>query len=182
MKSGTSEFEQIFPLRPRLIFISISHSKFNNVPYIGYYKLLKPAIVARDAELVKNVMIKDFSSFQENDHKLSKRSDPLLGQNPFFLDGDEWQAERKLITPSLSPAKVRFYRNYFVNGTHLSPTIFYFQQIKSSYPTMQGTCDKLIKYLRTLSAKKDVELGDVRTIRNHVITNIQTVIPYIFGK
>lgn len=76
------------------------------MPYFGYYKLLKPAIVVRDAELVKNVMIKDFASFQDNDHKISKKSDPLLGQNPFFLSGDEWQTERKNITPSISQAKV----------------------------------------------------------------------------
>lgn len=108
---GTSKCERklklyIFAVTPAHNMISIHHRKFNDVPYIGYYKLLKPAIVARDAELVKNVMIGDFASFQDNDHKLSKKSDPLMGQNPFFLSGDEWQAERKNFSPAFSPAKV----------------------------------------------------------------------------
>lgn len=87
------------------------HRKFNDVPYFGYYKLLTPGIVVRDPELVKSVLIKDFAAFQENDHKLSEKSDPLLARNPFFLSGDEWQTERKNITPSISPAKVRIWIN-----------------------------------------------------------------------
>lgn len=110
LKIGTSEYEWFSTfavnwLKSELILCR----KFDKVPYFGYYKLLKPGIVVRGAELVKNVMIKDFASFQANDHNITKKSDPLFAQNPFFLNGDEWQAERKSITPTISPAKVWSY-------------------------------------------------------------------------
>lgn len=46
----------------------------------------------------------------------------------------------------------------------------YFAQIKSLYPTMQGTCDKLINYLKAVSPKEDIEAGDVRSA--HKISHI----------
>lgn len=141
--------------------IIILHRKFNDVPYFGYYKLLKPGIVVRDAELVKNVMNKDLTSFQDNDHKLSKKNDPLLAQNPFFFERRRMANRTKechaiVVTgQGLSVHRI-IPRKRFTHG-------FYFQQIKALFPSMQGTCDKLIYYLKTLSPLEDMEASDVRT-------------------
>lgn len=80
--------------------------KYSSQPYIGYYKLLKPAIVARDSDLIKDIMITKFNCFRNNDFNVSKKHDPLIAQNPFFTRDDEWKEGRKLVTPIYSSSKV----------------------------------------------------------------------------
>lgn len=70
---------------------------------------MRPAIVARDPDLVKDVMITKFNSFRDNDSNVSKIHDPLLSVNPFLNSDDEWKEGRKLITPIFSPSKVSKY-------------------------------------------------------------------------
>lgn len=68
--------------------------------------MMQPAIVLRDADLIKDVLMKDFSSFQNNDFILSERFDPLLATNPFFSTDEVWKMSRKTILPAFSPNKV----------------------------------------------------------------------------
>lgn len=72
---------------------------------------MQPAIVARDPDLVKDIMITKFNSFRENDSHVSKIHDPLISVNPFFNVDDEWKEGRKLITPMFSSSKVSILLN-----------------------------------------------------------------------
>lgn len=47
------------------------HNTYNNVPYVGFYKLLQPAVMIRDPELQREVLVKSFTHFQDNDITLS---------------------------------------------------------------------------------------------------------------
>jgi hypothetical protein len=40
------------------------YDKFPEEPYVGIYELLNPMLLIRDTELIKQVMVKDFSHFQ----------------------------------------------------------------------------------------------------------------------
>jgi hypothetical protein len=47
---------------------------------LGYYKLRLPALMVRDPELIKQVLVKDFDSFHDNDLYIDEDTDPLLGK------------------------------------------------------------------------------------------------------
>lgn len=68
--------------------------------------MLRPAIVLRDPDLIKDVLTTNFNSFRNNDANISKRFDPLSATNPFFNEDDEWRDGRKTISPMFSQSKV----------------------------------------------------------------------------
>lgn len=73
-----------------------------------------PQILVIDPELMKDIMIKNFKSFHDNDLStiVDKEVDPLFGRNPFILTGEEWKEKRAEITPAFTPARVNI---YFIN-------------------------------------------------------------------
>jgi len=40
------------------------YDEFPEEPYVGVYQLLRPMLLIRDPELIKQVMVKDFAYFQ----------------------------------------------------------------------------------------------------------------------
>jgi hypothetical protein len=54
----------------------------------GVFKFSQPVVLLRDPELVKTVLVKEFSSFQDNDFHSNVDVDPLFGRNPFVLRGN----------------------------------------------------------------------------------------------
>lgn len=83
-----------------------NHRKYSNEPYIGFYKWLKPAIIPRDPDLIKDILVTNFNSFRNNETQISKKHDPLSATNPFFNQDDEWREGRKAISPMFSQSKV----------------------------------------------------------------------------
>lgn len=79
------------------------------MPYVGFYKMLKPAILLRDADLIRDILTKDFHSFRKNETiPLSEKQDKLTLTHPFFVIDEAWKETRKSITPVLSTNKVTF--------------------------------------------------------------------------
>lgn len=66
----------------------------------------EPCLILRDPELIKNILVKDFNYFVNNDMLVDKKLDPLFGQNPFVLKDEEWKKTRQFLTPGFAPAKV----------------------------------------------------------------------------
>ncbi|XP_031632668.1 probable cytochrome P450 6a13 [Contarinia nasturtii] len=116
------------------ILVDKWYRDYSNEPYVGYYKLWNPAILARDADLVKDVMITNFNIFRENGVKASKKYDPLLAANPFFALDEEWKTLRKQLTPSFSPSK-----------------------LKTISPMMTGVGDEFIKFIKSYTSDHDFE-------------------------
>lgn len=83
--------------------------------YTGYYRFLNPAINLRDADLIKNVLIKDHFNFHANDQNYSKKFDPLMQFNPFVASNDSWRKARNILTPTLTLSKVIKYHTRKVN-------------------------------------------------------------------
>lgn len=107
---------------------------YPNAAYTGYYKILNPGINLRDPDLVKDILIKDHFSFHVNEQDFSERFDPLMAHNPFVATNDSWRKGRTVLTPLLTLFKVR--------------TLF---------PLISDSCDKLSDYMKTISVKKDME-------------------------
>lgn len=91
----------------------------------GVFKFRQPVLLLRDPELVKTVIVKEFSSFQDNDFHSNVDVDPLFGRNPFVLRGDLWKEVRSKLTPGFTSGK-----------------------LKLMYPLIQDVCKELLEHLR----------------------------------
>lgn len=80
-------------------FFFFSISEYPNEPYIGFYKFNKPAILLRDANLIKRVLIENFDSFSENEFAINENCDPILANIPFTSADDVWKIARKEFLP-----------------------------------------------------------------------------------
>ncbi|KAK9508526.1 hypothetical protein O3M35_006066 [Rhynocoris fuscipes] len=99
--------------------------QFKNEPFCGIYQLWKPALLIRDPEMLKTVFVKEFSSFHDNHYFVNPEVEPILGLNPFNTKGDNWWKARKILTPSVTPVK-----------------------IKTMIPQMYDVCKEMIQYLQ----------------------------------
>lgn len=82
------------------------YNTFNDVPFVGFYKLLTPAIMIRDPELQREILVKAFSNFHDNDATVSAKDD-LRSTNPFFKNGEQWQRGRTYFGSFFSANKIR---------------------------------------------------------------------------
>lgn len=82
------------------------HNTYKDVPYVGFYKLLQPAVMIRDPELQREVLVKAFMNFHTNDISISDK-DELLKANPFFLVGEEWRQARAMFGTFFSASKIK---------------------------------------------------------------------------
>lgn len=55
--------------------------------FVGHYQFLKPDIIIRDVELLKNITIKDFENFLDHRAFINEEMDPLFGANLFSMNG-----------------------------------------------------------------------------------------------
>lgn len=78
--------------------------------------------MVRDLDLIKNILIKDFSSFQDNDMDVTH--DELFAKNPFILKGNAWKAARACLSP-----------------------LFTLNKCKQLFPLMQPVVERLREYL-----------------------------------
>ncbi|XP_068081311.1 cytochrome P450 6k1 [Anabrus simplex] len=76
-------------------------------PVIGFFQFQKPVLLLRDPEVIKAVMVKEFSSFHDNSFIVDETLDPLAARNPFFQKGEKWKAVRSLLTPAFTIGKIK---------------------------------------------------------------------------
>ncbi|XP_075215407.1 uncharacterized protein LOC142321295 [Lycorma delicatula] len=74
--------------------------------YIGYYSFLSPALVVRDLDLIKNVLVKDFQYFSNRGVYYDDNVDSLSA-HLFALDGVKWKNTRNVISPAFSSGKMK---------------------------------------------------------------------------
>ena len=84
----------------------LSSRKYNNESIVGAFKSFTPFLIIRDPDLIKEITIKSFSHFRDNDVEIDKKVDPIFGRNPFVLKGEEWKVVRAQLTPAFTSGKV----------------------------------------------------------------------------
>ncbi|XP_073811098.1 cytochrome P450 6a9-like [Musca autumnalis] len=76
-------------------------------PFCGFYFFQRPAVLVLDKELVKHVLIKDFSKFTDRGLFHNEKGDPLTG-HLFLLDGAKWKSLRHKLSPTFTTGKMKF--------------------------------------------------------------------------
>lgn len=118
----------------------------------------KPQILAIEPDFIKEIVIKNFKNFHDNDFVgfFDITADPIFGKNPFVLSGEEWKEKRSEITPAFTSSRLR-----------------------ALYSLIDDTCDKMTKYLIDECKKKPIDGFDCRELAAKFTTD--SVSSCVFG-
>ena len=112
--------------------------KQTTLPFIGIYLLFRPAILVRDADLVKSMLTTDFQNFHDRGVYCNPEHDPL-SENMFAMPGHRWRTLRNKLTPTFTSGK-----------------------LKNMFPTILEEGNKLFNYLIPLAKNAEiVEMKDL---------------------
>ncbi|XP_036346577.1 probable cytochrome P450 6d5 [Rhagoletis pomonella] len=105
---------------------------------LGIYLMTRPALLVRDAQLVKNILVRDFESFHDRGVHVDDEKDPQSSGGLFFLKGQDWKSLRVTMTPLFTSGK-----------------------LKAMFGTVEDVGDKMVNYLNGQlpdEGAKEVEL------------------------
>ena len=88
-----------------------------NLKAFGVFNLFQPFLVLKDLDLVKQVLIKDFSSFHDRGWRLDLNFEPLAG-NLFILEGEKWRSIKNKLSPIFTRNKVKTMFDVFKERSH----------------------------------------------------------------
>lgn len=90
------------------IFTKRIYDKFkNSAKYCGIFILAGPVALILDLDLIKSILIKDFSNFSDKGFYCNETDDPLSA-HLFTLDGDKWKKLRNKLTSTFTSGKMKF--------------------------------------------------------------------------
>lgn len=75
---------------------------------LGVFLLHRPAIMIRDAELIKTIMTKDFVHFTDHGLYFDEEVDPISA-HLFSLGGAPWRDMRAKLSPSFTSGRMKMY-------------------------------------------------------------------------
>lgn len=107
---GVPHEEPVFPhgnvkgLGKTLTFVDFTrdyYAKFKGTTKVcGMYLFTRPIMVLLDLDLIKNILVKDFTSFSDRSFYYNDKDDPLSG-HLVALDGKKWKNVRVKLTPTV---------------------------------------------------------------------------------
>ncbi|NP_001353157.1 cytochrome P450 6a8-like isoform X1 [Drosophila kikkawai] len=106
-------------------------------PFVGFYFFQKPVAFIMDLELVKHILIKDFSNFSDRGLFYNEKDDPMSA-HLFNLDGPQWRLLRSKLSSIFTSGKMKF-----------------------MFPTVVSVANELISFIH-----EKVEYESVLEIRN----------------
>lgn len=84
-----------------------SDPRMKDEAVVGIYVINKPALIIREPELIKSVLIKDFNRFSNRYGRCDPHGDPLGSNNLFFVRNPQWKEIRTKLTPVFTSGKVK---------------------------------------------------------------------------
>ncbi|XP_037936329.1 probable cytochrome P450 308a1 [Teleopsis dalmanni] len=84
------------------------YNAYADLPYVGIYRIFnEPSILVHDQDVIKDIMIRRFTHFQDNVLWVDEERDPLACCNPFIAKGEKWKQYRSDIVPIFTQSKVK---------------------------------------------------------------------------
>lgn len=77
-----------------------------NEPVIGIYVTVRPALLLRDPQIIRDILVKDFSSFHHRGWQSNPDVDPMA-DNIFLQYGDKWRDARAIFSPAFTSGKLK---------------------------------------------------------------------------
>lgn len=84
-----------------------NHPNAKNKPFVGVFFFHKPAILVRDIELAKRILITDFNSFSDRHTGADPKVDPIGGNNLFQMKNPTWRILRSKLSPLFTSGKMK---------------------------------------------------------------------------
>lgn len=80
--------------------------KYRTHPFHGFYVFYKPVILINDPELIRIILIKEFSRFCDRGWFMDDEIDPM-SNNLFLQNEDKWKRLKAKLAPTFTPNKLR---------------------------------------------------------------------------
>jgi cytochrome P450 family 6 len=98
------------------------YNELEGEKYGGFYTFTKPGFVFLDPDIIKNILVKDFSSFHDRGFFTDENYEPLTG-HLFLLPGNKWRNLRVKLTPTFTSGKMKMMFQTLVDSGHELGTI-----------------------------------------------------------
>ncbi|XP_011173390.1 probable cytochrome P450 6a14 [Solenopsis invicta] len=82
------------------------NSEYKDEPLIGLFDMREPILIVKDPDLIKDVLIKDFTTFANRGYSIHEKVEPLT-QNLFFLEAKRWRTLRTKLSPVFTSRKLQ---------------------------------------------------------------------------
>ncbi|XP_021934435.1 cytochrome P450 6k1-like [Zootermopsis nevadensis] len=82
------------------------YNDFDGQRFGGVYSFSSPALLIRDPEIIKAVLVKDFNKFHSHGIITNEEVEPLQG-NLFALSGSKWRNLRVKLSPTFTSGKMK---------------------------------------------------------------------------
>ncbi|XP_014475207.1 PREDICTED: cytochrome P450 6j1-like [Dinoponera quadriceps] len=82
------------------------YEEYPDEAMVGVFFRGQPKLVIRDPELIKHVLIKDFTAFPERDVRVHEKAEPL-SVHLFRIDGARWRPLRTRLSPVFTSGKLK---------------------------------------------------------------------------
>lgn len=124
--------------------------KSSNEPIVGIYLLFRPALLVRDAELIRSILSTDANCFY--DRGVYHNPNDAIANNMLMMTGQEWKRTRSSLTPTFTSGKLKgnLVEIYPLKNVALSflKKMAYFS-IKGMMPTMLEIGERLRRQVAT---------------------------------
>ncbi|XP_015110850.1 probable cytochrome P450 6a14 [Diachasma alloeum] len=87
------------------LFLRRTYQQYIDEPMVGIYAHREPILILNDLELIKTVLIKDFSNFVDRGAKADPHD--VLSNHLFMLDPKRWRPLRMKLSPVFTSGKLR---------------------------------------------------------------------------
>ncbi|XP_018356444.1 PREDICTED: probable cytochrome P450 6a14 [Trachymyrmex septentrionalis] len=112
-------------------YLTKIYNTYKDEPLVGIFSRKTPILIIKDLNLIKDVLIKDFTKFADRGLPIFDKTEPL-SQHLFSLEPKRWRPLR----------------------TNLSP-VFTSGKLKEMFSLMSKCADHLIQYMEKISSKNE---------------------------
>ncbi|CAB3366879.1 Hypothetical predicted protein [Cloeon dipterum] len=75
--------------------------------FVGYFQGSTPGLLVLDPELIRSILISDFSHFVDHGFEIDPEADPMQSRNLFNMSGQYWKEMRSMLSPTFSSGKIK---------------------------------------------------------------------------